>query len=158
MKYVALAAILALLTLSACTTSPHAPSGAVRERIERDVHSLLMTQQAAWNSGDIPGFMEGYWRSEELVFTSGGRIRRGFEAALAGYEAGYTRETMGRLEFTDLEYTPISDDAVLVLGRWGLHDLATPSSGVFTLLVRKIDGAWRVVHDHTSSDAPKSNS
>ena len=158
MKHAALIALASVLILTSCATAPRTPTGAARERIERDVHSLLMTQQAAWNSGDIPGFMEGYWRSEDLVFTSGGRVRRGFDAALAGYEAGYTRETMGRLEFSNLEYTLVSEQAVLVLGRWALHGLKEPSSGVFTLLVRKIDGAWRVVHDHTSSDATKPKS
>ena len=32
-------------------------------------------------------------------------------------------------------------------------DLA-PVGGLFTLLLRRFDGAWRVVHDHTSADEP----
>lgn len=145
------AGLVVLLALSpGCATDPETPTGRSADSVERGVHELLTEQQAAWNAGSIPGFMKGYWRSDQLVFTSGGRIRRGFDAALAGYESGYTPETMGRLEFSDLEFTHISFDAVLVLGHWAIHDVAEPSGGVFTLLVRRIDGEWRVVHDHTS--------
>ena len=35
------------------------------------IKKMLTTQQECWNNGDIDGFMEGYWNSEELIFTSG---------------------------------------------------------------------------------------
>ena len=34
------------------------------------IKKMLTTQQECWNNGDIDGFMEGYWNSEELIFTS----------------------------------------------------------------------------------------
>ncbi len=34
------------------------------------IKKILTTQQEYWNNGDIDGFMEGYWNSEELIFTS----------------------------------------------------------------------------------------
>ena len=151
MKVALIACLLALPLLPGCATSDRVPEDQAARRHEEAVHAVMMDQQSRWNAGDIPGFMEGYWRSEDLVFTSGGKVRRGFDAALAGYEKNYTRETMGRLEFSDLEFTHISYDAMLVLGRWALHDVPDPSDGVFTLLFRRINGAWRVVHDHTSA-------
>lgn len=32
------------------------------------IHKLFDTQIAAWNRGDLAGFMEGYWHAPELVF------------------------------------------------------------------------------------------
>ena len=32
-----------------------------------------------------------------------------------------------------------------------LKDGTTPN-GLFTLILRRIDGQWRIVHDHTSSE------
>ena len=36
-----------------------------------DIRSVLDSQSTAWNSGDIDGYMNGYWQSDSLVFTSG---------------------------------------------------------------------------------------
>ena len=33
--------------------------------------------------------MPGYWESEDLVFTSGGNVRRGYAATAAGYRTSY---------------------------------------------------------------------
>ena len=146
--------IIAVLVLGSCAHGDL--DDAPPERRATDaVRALLQMQQDAWNRGDIPDFMEGYWKSDDLVFTSGGRIRRGWQATLEGYRRGYTKETMGQLTFEDLELTPLGEDAVLVLGRWGLQGLAEPAGALFTLVVRRIDGRWRVVHDHTSSDEPR---
>ena len=34
------------------------------------IKKILSSQQECWNNGDIDGFMQGYWNSEKLVFTS----------------------------------------------------------------------------------------
>ena len=34
------------------------------------IKKTLTHQQECWNNGDIDGFMQGYWNSEELIFTS----------------------------------------------------------------------------------------
>ena len=41
------------------------------------------------NVGDLDGFMAGYWESEDLVFTSGGNVRRGYAATAGGYRTSY---------------------------------------------------------------------
>ena len=140
--------------LAGCASPGDEVSPSARRANERAIHALLTAQQQAWNLGDIRGFMEGYWRSDDLVFTSGGAIRRGWQAALEGYERHYdTPEKMGRLEFSELEFTHVSPDAVLVLGRWELFGLPEKAGGRFTLLLRHFPEGWRIVHDHTSSVA-----
>jgi ketosteroid isomerase-like protein len=49
-----------------------------------------------------------------------------------------------------LEIRPLGDAAALVLGQWKLDGLSAPLGGNFTLVFRKIDGGWVIVHDHTS--------
>jgi hypothetical protein len=46
---------------------------------------------------------------------------------------------------------PLGADAALARGAWRLHvsDGKEPQ-GLFTLLLRRLDGAWRIVHDRTS--------
>lgn len=133
---------------AACTATTATDAAAIRSVLER--------QQTAWNRGDIESFMaEGYWHSEELSFYSGGRVSKGFDNVLAGYIKRYREggaET-GQLDFSDLDIAVLSADAALVRGRWKVDFSAkNDAGGLFTLLFRKTDGAWRIVHDHTSSD------
>ena len=118
---------------------------------EAAIRRVLATQAEAWNEGDIERFLEPYWKSENLTFASGGEVRRGFAATRARYLKTYPdRQAMGRLSFADLETTPLGDDAALVLGTWRLDRDAGPVGGNFTLVLRRIEGVWTIVHDHTS--------
>ncbi|WP_440959514.1 YybH family protein [Oceanicaulis sp. LC35] len=114
--------------------------------------AVLSAQQDAWNEGDIPGFMAGYWASEDLRFASGGSVTTGWSATLERYLARYdTPEAMGWLAFTDLDVTQLSEEAAYVFGRWTLYRESDEPTGLFTLILRKEAEGWRVVHDHTSS-------
>ena len=54
-----------------------------------EIKAVLFAQQAAWNRGDLVAYMDGYWKSDALIFTSGGRIRRGWQDADDHYKAKY---------------------------------------------------------------------
>ncbi|MBZ0234510.1 MAG: nuclear transport factor 2 family protein, partial [Deltaproteobacteria bacterium] len=139
---------------AACATS-RATTGAFGPADERAVRAVLAAQEDAWNAGDIEGFMAGYARSEALVFTSGGKVRRGWQATHDKFVATYgaAKETMGTLAFEVLGVQPIGADGAVVLGRWSL---AGPSAGagVFSVVLERQADGWKVVHDHTSSDPP----
>ncbi|MBU6237667.1 MAG: DUF3225 domain-containing protein [Planctomycetes bacterium] len=115
------------------------------------LHATVNRQADAWNRGDLDAFMEAYWKSPKLTFSSGGETTRGWEETLARYRKRYPdRETMGKLRFSELETQMLGPDAALTLGRWNL-DRQEPAQGNFSLVWRKLDGAWRIVHDHSSS-------
>src|SRR3954469_14484938 len=125
--------------------------GQTRADDRAEIDSALIKQAAAWNRGDIDAFMEHYWKSDELTFSSGGQTTRGWTRTRESYERRYpTREQMGQLKFTQLEVTSLSDSAALVLGRWQLTREQSPVSGNFTLIFRRVDGKWIIIHDHTS--------
>jgi uncharacterized protein (TIGR02246 family) len=118
------------------------------------VRALLDAQVEAWNRGDLEGFMAGYWRSPELVFCSGATLTKGWDATLERYRKRYQAEgrEMGRLGFDTIEVLPLGPDGAAARGAFRLHmsDGKEPH-GLFTLVLRRIDGAWRIVHDHTST-------
>jgi len=121
------------------------------DSVRKAVTSILTAQQDAWNRGDIDAFMEHYWKSEELTFSSEGKTTRGWKATLTRYQERYpTPKEMGRLKLDELEITPLGTSAAMVLGRWNLQRESGPLSGNFTLVVRKFDESWLIVHDHTS--------
>jgi ketosteroid isomerase-like protein len=120
---------------------------------QQEMQSVLNRQAAAWNKGDIDGYMNGYWKSDSLIFTSGGKIQRGWGATLDKYKKSYnSKEKMGTLEFSQLEFHELSPDAAWVLGHWELQRKADHPNGVFTLIFRKFPEGWKIVHDHTSAD------
>lgn len=116
---------------------------------------ILTEQAAAWNRGDIDGFMAHYWRSPKLTFSAGGTTETGWEATRDRYRRRYpTPEKMGRLEFSELQVHPLGSSAALVLGRWKLIRRDDAPEGNFSLIFERIDGRWVIVHDHSSSLPP----
>ena len=125
--------------------------------MKEQIATILAKQAAAWNRGDIDEFMDSYWRSEELTFSSGGKTTRGWGPTKDSYKRRYsTRESMGTLSFTELEVTPLGDAAAQVLGRWKLARDKQPVGGNFSLIFRHLDGRWVIIHDHTSRVEPPS--
>jgi ketosteroid isomerase-like protein len=119
---------------------------------QKDIRALLEQQQRDWNRGDIDAFMEGYEKSDDLVFTSGGIVFRGWRSALERYKKNYPNpETMGRLEFSNVEIRILGSDAAVVLGKWSLTRKNDNPHGIFTLVLRKHGVTWKIIHDHTSS-------
>ncbi len=115
------------------------------------IESVLSSQQAAWNRGDIPAFLTGYWNSPELAFAGSDGIVRGYNGLLARYNKSYpNQQAMGQLAFSDLEITQLASDAALVLGHWQIKRQTGNIGGVFTLLFRRFPIGWRIIHDHTS--------
>lgn len=139
---------------AACATGGEAADRAANPRPA--IECVLDEQVAAWNRGDLEAFMDGYWRSPDLVFTSGGNVQRGWQTTLDRYRATYgnSTETMGRLAFSDLEVHPLGDGAAWALGRWALDNAGRKIGGVFSLVFREVDGRWVIIHDHTSVGSP----
>lgn len=116
------------------------------------VRKVIEEQQAAWNRGDIDGFMEGYAREDSIKFVSGDDLTRGWQPTLERYKKRYdTPEKMGELEFSELEFKPLSPFYILVSGRFSLKRAEDNPRGRFTLLFRRTNDGWRIIHDHTSS-------
>jgi ketosteroid isomerase-like protein len=76
------------------------------------IKQVLTAQRDAWNRGNIDEFMEFYWKSKDLAFSSGGTTTRGWKETKAGYKKRYaTREEMGTLTFDQLEVTFLGEPA-----------------------------------------------
>ncbi len=137
----------ALLALAGCAASPPAA-----DTEAASIRAVLAGQSAAWNRGDIDGFMQGYWNSEQLRFASGDSVTYGWAAANQRYHAHYPdRAAMGALEFSDLDVELLAPDAAIVFGRWALQREHDRPHGLFTLVLRKTPDGWKISRDHTSA-------
>jgi uncharacterized protein (TIGR02246 family) len=139
-----------VLALAGCApTSPEERSDA---QVSEAVRTVMEAQQAAWNRGDIDAFMDGYDRADTTTFVSGDEVTHGWQTVLDRYKHRYSsREQMGTLTFSELEIKTIAPDLALADGRWMLTRTNDKPHGRFSLLFRRVNGQWRIVHDTTTS-------
>lgn len=142
-------ALLTLLLLALAASRLPAQSDSSAD--ERAIRNLLTTQQAAWNRGEIPAFLQGYWNSPDLTFAGSDGFVRGYDGLLQRYQKAYPNtEAMGQLDFSGLEIRSLGPDSAMVLGHWHLRRSIGDAGGVFTLIFRRFPTGWHIVHDHTS--------
>ena len=126
---------------------------------DADLRAAMNAQVAAWNKGDVAGFMQAYENSPETTFV-GSTVNKGFEPILKRYQANYTSAAqMGTLTFSNLQVRllPGSCGAVeyaVMTGNFHLErtqkGAATKDDGIFSLVWHKGPGGWKIVLDHTS--------
>jgi uncharacterized protein (TIGR02246 family) len=118
---------------------------------EAAIRTLLHTQTEAWNKGDLEAFMQTYWNNDSLQFIGRNGVTWGWQKTLANYKRNYPdKAAMGTLAFDIIQIKMLSDDYYHVTGKWMLQRAADAPSGHYTLLLRKIAGAWKIVSDHSS--------
>jgi ketosteroid isomerase-like protein len=118
---------------------------------EVQIKKLLVTQTEAWNRGDLEGFMQTYWKSDSLLFIGKNGIKWGWQETLDNYRKGYPDTTaMGKLSFDILVVKKLSPHYYYVVGKWMLSRTIGDLSGHYNLLLRKLNGRWVIVADHSS--------
>ena len=114
------------------------------------VTGLMQEQEASWNRGDIPAFMQHYWHSDSLMFIGSKGVTYSWQKTLDNYLKSYPdKATMGTLKFTIIKSEQLSDKCMYIIGKWELAR-EKPVGGHFTLLWKKINERWVIVADHTS--------
>lgn len=116
------------------------------------VKSMMQRQSSDWNRGDIEAFMVGYLESDELKFVGSSGMREGYQATLEAYQKGYpTKADMGNLSFAFIHDEQLGSDHMLLHGRYTLTfaDDRPSAEGPFTLILHRIDGAWKIIYDHS---------
>lgn len=126
-------------------------SGNLFAQDKQAITKLMADQQAAWNNGDVDGFMQGYWKSDSLVFVGKAAPVYGWQNTIDRYKKTYPdKATMGQLNFTIIKLDILDKHNAFMLGGWHLKRTIGDVGGYFTLWFKKIDRQWKIVCDHTS--------
>lgn len=140
MKYLLIAVILGLSV-----------KGYTQDQAEKSIRKILNNQTIAWNKGDLESFMEGYWKNDSLTFIGKSGITYGWTNTLNNYRKNYPdTATMGKLAFNIIKVEKLSDLYYHVIGKWHLKRSVGDISGHYTLIFKKIKGAWVIIEDHSS--------
>ncbi len=135
--------------------------GAVGQEVAAEVTGMLQASAASWNAGDLDGFLDDYWNSPDLTFSGATGVTRGWENVRQRYLRSYWAPGASRdsLRFEAMEVTPLGVEHALALGRYVLFR-PTPEgeevsgTGYFSLVLRRTEDGWKIIHDHTSSSPP----
>jgi uncharacterized protein (TIGR02246 family) len=142
-----------LSVLGATTLADAAPCTTLDANGEKAaILKVITDMQAAWNSGDFRGYMQGF-KNPDVIFVSGGRFQDGWQGTLDHYirDYGASPETRGTLRFSDIHIEMLGPDAAQLISRYQLVKQQHPQYGINTRLMRKVNGQWVIALNHVSS-------
>ena len=117
---------------------------------EAGIRLVMKQQETAWNNHDLEGFMQGYWKSEDLKFYGASGLTKGWEQTLANYKKNYPSSAeSGTLKFSINDISRIEKDSYYVMGEFYLTRDIGDANGVFTIIFKKINGEWKIIADMT---------
>jgi ketosteroid isomerase-like protein len=138
-----------ILFLLCCAITLNANAQKISDR--QAILNVLEQQRNDWNVGNVEAYMQGYWKSDSLLFVGKNGPTYGWQKTLENYKKGYPdKATMGYLTFGIKKVELLTKDRAFVLGSWNVKQEKAELKGYFTLLLRKIDGVWKVIVDHSS--------
>jgi uncharacterized protein (TIGR02246 family) len=147
-----------VLCLVACTPAVGGYRASDAERAERhgEIVAMLVRAAASWNRGDLDAFVDDYLPGDTTTYIGARGVLRGSAAIRAAYAPrfapGGVRDS---LSFELVDVDPIAPDVLNVIATYvlsrhvGGRDSVT-ARGPTSLVMRRVDGRWRIVHDHSS--------
>jgi len=115
---------------------------------KKAILEVMNTQEKAWSNYDIEGFMEGYWKSDSLKFYGSRGLTLGWQQTLNNYKKSYpSKADTGTLSFVIDDISKVAEDSYWVMGQYYLKRDVGDANGVFFIIFKKIDGAWKIVAD-----------
>jgi len=147
-----------LLLAVACgrAVGAYRPSSSERSAIRAELEAMLARAAVNWNRGDLDAFMDDYLPGDSTTYIGGRGLVRGPAAIRASYAPLFTGSAQrDSLSFEILDLDPLAPGVVNLIGQYTLarrvggRDSVT-ARGPTSLLVRRVGGRWRIVHDHSS--------
>lgn len=121
------------------------------ETSKKEITTMMLQQAKDWSNGNIEAFMEGYIKSDSLKFVGSNGLTYGWKNTLENYKKGYpTKEHTGTLTFNLLEFDQLANDVFLVIGEYHLKRTVGDADGMFSIILKNINGKWKIIADHSS--------
>ena len=141
--------ITTVLILSACKTQKISSSN--YETSKTEITTMLLQTARDWSKGDLERFMNGYIKSDSLKFVGSSGITYGWQQTLDNYRKGYpSKDHTGTLTFNLLEFDQLANDVFLVIGEFHLKRTVGDADGMFSIILKRINGEWKIIADHSS--------
>jgi ketosteroid isomerase-like protein len=143
------AACLALIAFISCGHAAVVPTPS-NSGDAATIRATLDSTAAAWNRGDLNGYLAAYVDSAMEMGATG--VETGRSRIEATMKAGFWRtgRPLQTLHYENVEVRPLGGDKALVTGRFVLTGAGRPDrTGVFTTLWLRTAAGWRMFYDHS---------
>jgi len=121
------------------------------ETSKTEITTMMLQQAKDWSNGDIDAFMQGYIKSDSLKFIGSNGLTYGWKNTLENYKKGYpTKEHTGILTFNLLDFDQLAEGLFLVIGEFHLKRTVGDANGMFSIILKRIAGEWKIIADHSS--------
>lgn len=138
--------------LSSCT-STNKLTKQYDDNAKAAVRQVMAEQAVCWSKGDLECYMQGYLKSDSLLFVGSRGLTYGWQQTLDNYRKGYPdASAMGKLTFDLKEMRKLSPETMLVVGKWHLQREAAKGDleGHFSVVFKLFSDGWKIVADHSS--------
>jgi ketosteroid isomerase-like protein len=108
---------------------------------------------------DVDAVMSLYWNSPQLtVFNNNGTVTRGWAQVRSNRASSYPEAKDVKIEARDVKVQVLGAAGAVVTCLWRQSQefRGTPeaSAGRLTVVFRLVNGGWKIVHTHSSPEAP----
>ncbi|HVZ78261.1 MAG TPA: SgcJ/EcaC family oxidoreductase [Gemmatimonadaceae bacterium] len=120
--------------------------------VRREVLRVLDHGARAWNRGDLDDFLSDYMPDDATTFVGRDSVLHGMTAIRGVYAArfapGARRDS---LHFERPEVDILGPDVVNLIAWYVLmRGDSVTQRGPTSLVMRRVNGRWRIIHDHSS--------
>lgn len=131
---------------------PGTPSNAETSRAHSEIAAMMNKSARDWTHGDLDGFMDSYEPGLGTTFVTPAGVVNGRDAIRARYAPRFTSGArQDSLSFEDLEIDLLAPNLANVIAYYRLsRGDSTVARGPTSLVMRRRDGQWRIIHDHSS--------
>ena len=135
------------------TSTPETSTDGMSE-LQTEVQNMLLEGSRAFNEGRLDAFMSDYYESASTTYIGGRGLVHGYDGIRERYEPWFEPDAArDSLSFEDLEARRLGAMYSLVIGRWLVHaEDEVAATGPFSLVLRRVEGGWKIIHDHSSTD------
>jgi ketosteroid isomerase-like protein len=152
-------ALVVLVVLASCTTisctlaaqQPDQLYTASHEQLE--VTKVLLTQQDAWNKGDLAAYVNFYKGAPDTVAVLATPIR-GLQSIYNAYLVNFPNAgAMGTLDESEVNVRELGDNFALATGKYVLSrskKAGGDAMGTFTDIFEKTPKGWRIIYSSTT--------
>jgi uncharacterized protein (TIGR02246 family) len=143
--------------MAACASGARRYHADDTERAARraEIVSMLAHSAESWNRGDLDAFVDDYVASDATTYIGSRGVLRGPAAIRQAYAPRFAGAPRDSLSFDLLDVDPVAPDALNVIATYILTRRVAGrdsiiAKGPTSLLMRRVDGRWRIAHDHSS--------
>lgn len=151
LNFITLAGVLALSLGTAYAQKPDQLFTATKQQL--DVTKVVLAQEAAWNKGDLDGYLAHFKDADDTVAMLASPTR-GLSNIRAAYRLNYPNAgAMGTLDESAVEVRALGEDFALATGKYHLtrpRKAGGDVDGTFTEVMEKTTAGWRVIFIETT--------